>query len=77
MKLQARPYRDPTDLARMRQLLMAGSPGQDSRFLHAPRLSGLGTHCPPDEQANRRNLRLWESVGEDPPALAGLGDIFV
>jgi ribosomal protein S18 acetylase RimI-like enzyme len=27
------------------------------------------THRPPDEQENRRNLRLWERIGGDQPAL--------
>ena len=71
MNLQARPYRDPTDLARMRQLLMAGAQAKiPASYMH-PGYLDWATHCPPDEQANRRNLRLWESVGEDPPALAG------
>ena len=70
MKLQARPYRDPTDLARMKQLVMAGTQANiHASYMH-PGLLDFHTHypdlrSPPDEQVNRRNLRLWESMRED------------
>ena len=70
MKLQARPYRDPTDFAPMRQLLMAGSQSHiPASYMH-PGLLDYHTHYPdtrypPDEQANRRNLRLWERTSKD------------
>ncbi len=70
MKLQARPYRDPTDLARMKQLVMAGSQANISASYMHPGLLDYHTHYPdtrypPDEQANRRNLQLWERMAED------------
>jgi ribosomal protein S18 acetylase RimI-like enzyme len=69
MNIQARPYHDHTDMARMRQLLMDGSHANiPSSYMH-PGLLDWDTHYPPDEQANRRNLRLWERMDEDPPAL--------
>ena len=68
MQLRARPYRDPTDLARMRQLLMAGIRANRRANLRAHYMP-LGfldweTHFPPDEQANRRDLRLWARAEE-------------
>jgi mycothiol synthase len=69
MNIQARPYRDTTDLARMRQLLMAGSQANISASYMHPGCLDWDTHYPPDEQENRRNLRLWERIGEDQPAL--------
>jgi len=71
MNIQARPYRDPTDMARMRHLLMAGSHATISASYMHPGCLDWDTHCPPDEQENRRNLRLWERMdaGEDPPTL--------
>jgi len=70
MKLQARPYRDPTDLARMRQLVMVGSQANISASYMHPGLLDFHTHYPdtrypPDEGANRRNLQLWERMDED------------
>ena len=75
MKLQARPYRDATDLAHMKQLLMAGSQANISASYMHPGLLDYHTHYPdmrypPAEQANRRNLRLWENMEEEPPTLA-------
>ena len=69
MNLQARPYRDPTDLARMRQLLLAGAQAKiPASYMH-PGCLDWDTHSPPDEQENRRNLLLWERVDNDPPVL--------
>jgi mycothiol synthase len=71
MKLQARPYRDPTDMASMRQLLVAGAQANiPASYMH-PGCLDWDTHCPPDEQENRRNLRLWERMDRDPPKLEG------
>src|SRR5687767_14560629 len=69
MKIQARPYRDHTDLARMRQLLMDGTQANiPASYMH-PGCLDWDTQYPPDEQANRRNLQLWERMDEEPPAL--------
>ena len=69
MKIQARPYGGNRDLAGMRQLLMAGSQANiPASYMH-PGYLDWATHCPPDEQANRRNIRLWERVDQDQPAL--------
>ena len=69
MKIQARPYRDNMDLADMRQLLMAGRQANiPASYMH-PGCLDWATHYPPDEQANRRNLRLWERVDENQQAL--------
>lgn len=69
MNIQARPYRDATDLARMRQLLMDGSQAAISASYMHPGCLDWDTHCPPSEQENRRNLRLWERIGEEQPVL--------
>ena len=71
MKIQARPYRDNMDLARMRQLLVTGTQANiHASYMHTGALD-WGTHYPPDEQENRRNIRLWEQVieSEGQPAL--------
>lgn len=69
MNLQNRPYRDPTDLAAMRQLLMAGTQAKiPASYMH-PGCLDFDTHYPPDEQDNRRNLRLWERVDTAPPSV--------
>jgi len=69
MNIQARPYRDTTDFVRMRHLLMAGSQAAiPASYMH-PGCLDWATHYPPDEQENRRNLRLWERMDEDSPAL--------
>lgn len=71
MKLQARPYRDPADLARMRHLLMIGKQANiPASYMH-PGCLDWDTHYPPSEQDNQRNLRLWEraSENEDSPTL--------
>jgi GNAT superfamily N-acetyltransferase len=54
----------------MRQLLVDGSQAKiPASYMH-PGCLDWATHCPPDEQARRRNIRLWERIPEDPPALA-------
>ena len=60
MKLQARPYRDPADLIPMRQLVMTGRQTKiPASYMH-PGCLDWDTYYPTDEEANRRNLRLWE-----------------
>ncbi len=67
MNLHARPYRDSTDFARMRQLVMEGRQSNIfASYLH-PGCLDWDTHYPPDEQENRRNLRLWERMDEGQP----------
>jgi mycothiol synthase len=70
MMIEARPYRDYTDMARMRQLLVFGRQANiPASYMH-PGCLDYATHYPPDEQENRRNLRLWERTDDNPPALA-------
>lgn len=69
MNLQARPYRDPADLIPMRQLLMAGTQSKIPASYTHPGCLDWDTQYPPDEEANRHNLRLWECVDENPPLL--------
>jgi len=69
MEIKARPYSDESDLSRMRQLVMDGvHSGIPASYMH-PGCLDWDTQCPPDEAANRRNLRLWECVDTLPPAL--------
>ncbi len=70
MKIQGRPYRDNSDLAPMRQLLMLGRQADISASYMHPGCLDWATHCPLDEQANRRNLWLWERGDEGQPTLA-------
>lgn len=70
MILQARPYRDPTDLIPMRQLVMAGTQAQIPVSYMHPGCLDWDTQYPPNEEANQRNLRLWERIDEEPPTLA-------
>ncbi len=70
MPVQAGPYRDSLDLALMRRLLMAGTQADiPASYMHPGCLDWI-THFPPDEQANQRNLLLWEGLADDAPALA-------
>lgn len=70
MKIQERPYRDSADMASMRQLLMLGRQADiQASYMH-PGCLDWATNYPPDEEANRRNIRLWECVDEHRPALA-------
>jgi GNAT superfamily N-acetyltransferase len=68
-KIQSRPYGDSTDLARMRQLLMVGKQANIPASYTHPGALDWGTHYPPDEQANRRDIQLWERLDADPPTL--------
>jgi len=69
MNLQVRPYRDPADLIPMRQLVMIGTQAKiPASYMH-PGCLDWDTQYPPDEEANQRNLRLWERTGEEPPTL--------
>ncbi len=70
MNIQARPYRDTMDLVRMRHLLVSGSQANMSASYMHPGCLDWATHYPPNEQARRRNLRLWECTDADPPTLA-------
>lgn len=71
MTISARPYRDAADMERMRRLLIAGTQANiPASYMH-PGCLDWDTHCPPSEQENRRNLRLWERIGAGgaPPTL--------
>jgi len=63
MTFLARPYRDPADLAAMRQLLILGWQASRPASYMPPGFFDFATHFPPDPDANRRNLRLWEDAG--------------
>ena len=53
----------------MRQLLMVACQANiPASYMH-PGCLDWATHYPPDEQANRRNPRLWERFDGDQPAL--------
>ena len=71
MNLRARPYRDPTDLVRMRQLLIAGRQATSAASSMHPGYLDFDTHCPPDESENRRDFQLWEGwdANDDQPTL--------
>lgn len=61
--IQARPYRDSADMARMRRLLIDGAhSGIAASYMH-PGCLDWDTQYPPDEAADRLNLRLWERAG--------------
>ena len=69
MNIQARPYRDHTDLVRMQHLVMVGRQANiPASYLHPGSLA-WATHYPPADQAMHHNLRLWERVDSDPPTL--------
>jgi ribosomal protein S18 acetylase RimI-like enzyme len=70
MSLQMRTYRDSTDFAHMRQLLMIGTQSQIPASYTHPGCLDWATHIPPDEAAWQRNFRLWEDTSADPPLLA-------
>src|SRR5215204_315309 len=53
----------------MRQLLMAGSQANIPASYTHPGTLDWALYYPPDEQANRRDIRLWERMDEDSPAL--------
>ncbi len=69
MAINGRPYRTPADLLRMRDLLMQGRAAQiPASYMHPGELYWM-TYYPPDEEANRRDIRVWEFApgarGED------------
>jgi mycothiol synthase len=69
MELTARPYRSHLDLAKMRQLLVTGSQANiPASYIH-PGVLDWATHNPPDEQANQRNILLWERADDGQPTL--------
>lgn len=60
----------------MRQLLMDGArAGISASYMHPGCLDWV-TNLPPDEAANRRNIRLWEQMDAASPALMA-GAIFL
>lgn len=60
MEINGRPYRDGGDLARMRELLAVGkAAGIPAAYMHPGELYWM-TYYPPDEEANRRDIRVWE-----------------
>jgi mycothiol synthase len=74
VNIQARPYRDAADMARMKHLVIVGTQANIAASYMHPGLLDYhtqypDTRYPPDEQANRRNLRLWEDLDADPPSL--------
>jgi mycothiol synthase len=69
MAIQSRPYRDEADLAGMRELLVDGAQSQIAATYIHPGSLDWEIYYPPDEQANRRNIRLWERLGEGQPVL--------
>lgn len=69
MKIEARSFRDTADLLAMRQLLIAGTQSQiPASYMH-PGVLDWALHNPPDEQANRSNVLLWERVDDRQPTL--------
>src|SRR5688572_28581358 len=70
MHLEERPYRDRHDLARMRKLVMLGQQANIAASYMHPGCLDWATHNPPDDEANRRDLRLWEGVDGAAPGLA-------
>jgi ribosomal protein S18 acetylase RimI-like enzyme len=76
MKIDARPYRDPADFTPMRQLLIAGAQAPIVASYMHPGFLDWATHLPPDEAANRRNLRLWERADGGEPRLAAWAMFF-
>jgi hypothetical protein len=53
----------------MRQLLMTGRQANIPASYTHPGALDWATHYPPDEQANRRDIQLWERTDEDTPTL--------
>lgn len=69
MTFYARPFGNSADMEQLRHLLLIGSQAQTTASYPHPGLLNLATHYPPDDGANRRNLRLWETVDEATPTL--------
>jgi len=70
MEIQTRLFRDSTDLARMKQLLMDGSQARINGSCMHPGCLDWDTQYPPDEETNRRNLHLWERTDQEQSTLA-------
>ena len=69
MPIHSRPYRAPSDLARMRELLITGTQaGITASYTH-PGALDWAMHNPPDENARRMNIRLWERLDAEPATL--------
>ena len=69
MTLVARPYRDPSDIDRMRDLLVEGTrSGIAASYVH-PGVLDLAMHFPRDEPARARDFRLWEDAADAPARL--------
>jgi mycothiol synthase len=83
MNIIARAYRDPADLAAMRQLLVLGSQANIAASYMHPGALDWAVYYPPDEAENRCNLLLWESENGELAAWAiynrheGTFDLFV
>ncbi len=60
MELTARPYRNDMDRAKMRQLLVISTQANISASYMHPGVLDRATRSSPDEQANRRNVLIWE-----------------
>jgi GNAT superfamily N-acetyltransferase len=76
MNLQTRPYHTPADLQRMGQLLMDGAQsGAPASYMHPGFLDWM-THYPPDEEANRSDICLWEHADGTEPTLAAWAIFF-
>jgi ribosomal protein S18 acetylase RimI-like enzyme len=60
MEVHERSYAGSADLGCMRDLLLLGAAARiPASYMHPGELDWM-TYYPPDEAANRRNLRLWE-----------------
>ena len=70
MHLHARPYRDHADLLRMQHLVMLGRQAKiPASYLHPGSLA-WATYSPPADRFLPLNVRVWERLDTDPPALA-------
>jgi mycothiol synthase len=73
MTSNGRAYHDDADLARLRDLLLLGKAAEiPASYMHPGELYWM-TYYPPDEEANRRNIRIWEFA--PPSGGAGGGDL--
>ena len=87
MAVAGRAYHDDADLARMRDLLLLGTAARiPASYMHPGELYWM-TYYPPDGEANRRDIRIWEFAGDEEGAalaawaiycvLEGTFDLFV
>jgi mycothiol synthase len=76
MTIDGRAYYDDGDLARMRDLLVLGkAAGIPASYMHPGELYWM-TYYPPDGEANRRDIRIWEfAPGSGGAGQAGAGDL--